>query len=138
MNKAFAVILAFALVALFGCIQSPPSTSAGSFDKAFTFTAFTNNSTSDVFSLNTVLPTHAFSYSFTGTGWSTNGTNVSLQGSIDNVQWVELASVLGSANGTTFAVDKPVTYIRVAVTAWNATAGNATMAGLTVRYAGTG
>lgn len=124
---------------VFGCVQSPWTTEAGHFDKYTRFTAFTNNSVSDTYALNTVLTSHAYSYIYYGGAWNASAVaNVSLQGSIDQVDWKELSSVQGYTNGTSFVVNSPVMYVRAVVSEWNATAGNASAAYLTVTYAGTG
>ena len=130
--------IVFALL-LFGCLQTP-STGANNAivgEKSTTFTAFTNNSTSSGYPLGGVMAKHAISYAFTGAGWTGNRTDIALQGSIDNITYTALVNYTGSTNGTSFVVDKPVLYVRIVISLWNATANNSTVAAVTVRYAGT-
>ena len=139
MDMKTTLCLLAAIVLLAGCTAPGQSTGASAYGNPSTsnsFAAITNNSTSSVYPLGAVMSKHAISYIFSGTGWSTNKTDVALQGSIDNVTYTSLVNATGNSNGTSFVVDKPVLYVRLVTSLWNATANNSTVAAVTVNYVG--
>lgn len=136
--KLAAVILIFA--ALLGCTSQAPATVGGTsaganFDLYQNFGTFSNNSTSATAYPYAMLKNHAFVTTFYG-NWSIFEANISYQGSIDQTTWYELTSIETNESTISIAIDKPVRYVRAVITKWNATDTNATIANLTIKYAG--
>ena len=140
MKMSIILCLLAAIILIAGCTSPGQSTGASAYGNPSTsnsFAAVTNNSTSSVYALGAVMSKHAISYIFSGTGWTSNRTDVALQGSIDNLTFSTLVNATGNSNGTSFVTDKPVLYVRVVTSLWNATANNSTVAAVTVNYVGT-
>lgn len=130
------VLVAFALL-LFGCAQ--PSTGGNAMattQASYTFAVLSNNTTGTVsYALPGLLKYHDISYNYSG-NWSDMLANVTLQGSIDNSNFVSLVSYSGNTTGVSFVSPYPVLYTRLLVTGWNAST-NSSIANLTVTYGGT-
>jgi hypothetical protein len=138
-------ILAVMLLLAFGCTSTAPAVTGASSPMApeiFRSTgALTNNSTGDAITLGAVLTTHAYGYTMGGNWTTSNGmgnkvANITLQGSLDGTTWAQMSSVLTNISGITTVTASPIVYARILVLGWNATAGNASVANLTVTYVG--